>query len=125
MLVGKEARHLGWPELIEPKGVWHPLWGLAEALLSVHDGTLGADMRTHAFIAACDLEDLGVDQVRALLQGRALARGQPLCGVVPTSIWRRARAIAQASGPVRTLLGELPELDVGAIRNLNHAPTPG
>src|SRR4051794_12212479 len=56
-LVAREPRGVGLPELIEPDGPRHPLWGVAAALGQGED----------VFITPCDLADLRVEQVRALL----------------------------------------------------------
>lgn len=107
-LVARHPRGLGLPELIEPDGPRHPLWGVAAAL-----------EQGGAFFAPCDLPDLRVDQVRRLLAEGAIALGQPLLGVFPATFRDRARAAALAGERVRDAVAGLPTLDVGAVPNLN------
>lgn len=117
-LVSREPRALGLPEVIEPDGPRHPLWGVAAALGEGDD----------VFLTPCDLVALRVDQVRALLGARAIAVGQPLLGVFPASLRDRAVAFATAGDTVRRFVEGLPTRDVGAIENLNRprgsAPSP-
>ncbi|MDP2314467.1 MAG: NTP transferase domain-containing protein [Pseudomonadota bacterium] len=108
-LVARAPRGLGLPELLEPDGPRHPLWGVAAALGE------GSD----AFVIPCDLVDVRVEQVRALSDAGAIAAGQPLFGVYPARLRDRARAFAEAGGSVRAFVAELPVLDVGPIANLN------
>jgi molybdopterin-guanine dinucleotide biosynthesis protein A len=108
-LVAREPRAVGLPELLEPEGPRHPLWGVAAALGEGDD----------AFVTPCDLADLRVDQVRALLDARAVAVGQPLLGVFPAWLRDRAVAAANANASVRSFVAGLPSLDVGPITNLN------
>lgn len=110
-LIAKAPRELGLPELIEPPDVFHPLWGLA---LGLETGD--------AFFCPCDLVDLRIEQVQALLAARAIAADQPLLGWFPAALAARARVHAQKNGPVRVFVADLPRIDVGPVRNMN---TPG
>lgn len=107
-VLGREPRGLAVPEVIEPDGPRHPLWGVAFAL-----------ERGDGFFAPCDLVDLRVDAVRALLEARAVAVGLPLLGVIPADRATRARALALEGAPARALVADLPRRDVGVFRNLN------
>lgn len=108
-LVARRSRPLGLPELLEPEGPRHPLWGVAAALGEGDD----------VFLTPCDLAALEVEQVRALLAARAVAVGQPLLGVYPARLRDRALAFATAGASVRAFAEGLPTLDVGPIVNLN------
>ncbi|MFZ5481013.1 MAG: molybdenum cofactor guanylyltransferase [Myxococcota bacterium] len=105
-LVARAPRGLGLPELIEPDGPRHPLWGVAAALA---DGD--------GFFTPVDLVDLRVEQVRALLAARGRAKGQPLLGFFPASFREVALEAALAGRPVREVVTA--EVDVGVVRNLN------
>jgi molybdopterin-guanine dinucleotide biosynthesis protein A len=105
-LVSRAHRPLGLPELIEPDGPRHPLWGVAAALA---DGD--------AFFTPVDLVDLRVEQVRALLLARGRARGQPLLGFFPMAMREALRDAALAGRPVREVVSA--EVDVGEVANLN------
>lgn len=109
VVLARTPRGLGVTELLEPDGPRHPLWGIAFALERGED----------AFFAPCDLPELAVAQVRALLEARALAVGQPLLGVIPAARAASARDLALAGGSVRRFAEGLPVLDVGSVRNLN------
>lgn len=119
VVVGKSPRGLGIFELMEPEGCWHPLHGVATAL-----GALGAQLPDDdaAFFSPCDLIDLDTSQVETLVRQRAIARGQPLCGVIPRRLRDEARRLAEVGAPVRRLMVGLPELDVGPLGNLNRPP---
>lgn len=110
-LLSRHPRDLGLPELIEPDGPRHPLWGVATAL----------DLGEEAFFAPCDVVDLRVEQVRALLAARAVAADQPLLGVYPATFAAEARAAALAGARVREVTRALPRLEVGGVGNLNRA----
>ncbi len=112
-LVAREPRGLGLPELLEPDGPRHPLWGIAAALGEGDD----------AFVAPCDLAALRVEQVEALVAARAIAAGQPLLGVFPARLRDRALQYATAGASVRSFVEGLPVLDVGPILNLNRRPS--
>src|SRR5205085_5830760 len=99
------------PELLEPEGPRHPLWGVAAALAE-----------GDAFFSPCDLLGLKVEQVRALVGARSIARGQPLLGVIPARLRERAFEAAIAGTSVRAFTAELRVLDVGPIANLNRVP---
>jgi len=109
-LVTKQPRGLGLPERYDVDPVDHPLVGVAAAL---DDGD--------ALVVPCDLVDLRVEQVRALLLAGppAVAQGQPLFAVLPGAWAGRARALAQAGAAVRALVDGVPEVDLGPLRNLN------
>lgn len=107
-IVARHPRGLGVPERIEPEGPRHPLWGIADALLE-----------GDAFFAPVDLVDLRADQVRALVEARAVAVGQPLCGVYPASFRDAALVAALAGARVQEATAALPRLDVGPLANLN------
>lgn len=109
VVLAREPRPLGLPELLEPDGPRHPLWGVAHALAR------GAD----AFFAPCDLPELTVGQVRALIAGRGVAAGQPLLGVIPADRGLLARETAERGGSVRGFVAGIPVIDVGDVRNLN------
>ncbi len=113
-LVARHPRGLGLPELLEEDGPRHPLWGVAAALARGED----------AFFSPCDLPDLHVDQVLALVAARAVAVGQPLLGVIPACRADRARSDAYAGATVRGFIAGLPALEVGALPNLNRPPAP-
>lgn len=113
LLVVRHPLGLGLPELVEPDGPRHPLWGVAAALA---DGG--------AFFAPCDLVDLHVDQVRRLLAEGAVATAQPLLGVYPPTFRDRALRAALAGERVQDAIAGLPTLDVGAVANLNRPPSP-
>lgn len=108
-VVARASRPLGLPELFEPDGPRHPLWGVAAALGEGED----------VFVASCDLVDLRAEQVRTLLEARAVAVGQPLLGVYPARLRDRALAFATGGGAVRDFVADLPRVDVGPIANLN------
>ncbi len=108
-LVSREPRPLGLPEVLEPEGPRHPLWGVAAALGEGDD----------VFVSPCDVVDVTVEQVRALLDARAVAAGQPLLGVYPARLRDRAVAFATSGASVRAFVAGLPELDVGPVTNLN------
>lgn len=110
-VLGREHRGLGVPEVVEPEGPRHPLWGVAYAL-----------ERGDGFFAPCDLPDLRVEVVRALLDARAVALGLPLLGVIPATLAARAAELARAGAPAWRLVEGLPSLDVGPLVNLNHPP---
>jgi molybdopterin-guanine dinucleotide biosynthesis protein A len=111
-LVAREPRGIGLPELLEPEGPRHPLWGIAAALGEGDD----------VFVTPCDLAELDVRQVTELLDARAIAVGQPLLGVFPARLRDRALHHATAGGSVRVFVEGLPTLDVGPILNLNRPP---
>jgi molybdopterin-guanine dinucleotide biosynthesis protein A len=111
-LVVREPRRLGVPELVEPAGPRHPLWGVAAALARGED----------TFFTPCDLVDLRADQVRALLAARAVAVDHPLLGVYPASLAEVARQVALAGGPVRPVVAGLPSCAIGPVTNLNRPP---
>lgn len=112
-LVAREPRGIGLPELLEPEGPRHPLWGIAAALGEGKD----------VFVTPCDLAELTVAQVQALLAARAIAVGQPLLGVFPALLRDRALVHAASGGSVRAFVVGLPVLDVGPILNLNRPPS--
>lgn len=109
-LVVRASRGLGVPEVIEPEGPRHPLWGIAAAL----DGD--------TFFAPCDLPELTVDQVRRLLDANAVATDQPLLGVWPGALKAELWSLATAGAPVRGVAARLPQLDIGPVPNLNRPP---
>jgi molybdopterin-guanine dinucleotide biosynthesis protein A len=111
-LVARQRRNLGLPEILEPDGPRHPLWGVAAALGEGDD----------AFFTPCDLVDLDVEQVRALLAARAIALGQPLLGVFPGRLRDRALTYASEGRTVREFVADLPVCDVGPVTNLNRPP---
>lgn len=112
-LVGKHPRALGLPELLDGEPGEHPLLGVAAAL-----------DQGDALVVPCDLVDLTLAQVRALLAAGipAVAKGQPLLAFLPGSWAARARALARAGAPVRALVAGVPEVDLGPLRNLNRPP---
>jgi molybdopterin-guanine dinucleotide biosynthesis protein A len=114
VLVARTARNLGIPELLEPDGPRHPLWGVWFALTTVGENG--------AFFAPCDLPDLAPEHVAPLLAARAVAADQPLLGFYPVDLADRAREFALAGRPVRDFAADRPRLDVGSLRNLNRPP---
>jgi len=119
-LVSRHARNLGLPELIEPDGPRHPLWGVAHALRQSHGLVL---------FAPCDLPSLSAELVtRLLAEGRpAHARAQPLVCVVDASHAALAAQAAERGTSVRAFMAATGSLgvDLGELPNLNQPPAGG
>lgn len=104
-----ELAGIGVPEVIEPaSSSRHPLLGIA-----------AIDGDDDVFVCPCDAVLLTEGQVRALVDGRALAADSPLCGVWTADLRRRALAFAVEGLAVRRLTDGRPVLDVGAVGNRN------
>ena len=115
VLVGRQPRRLGIPELLEEdQPTRHPLWGVAAGL----EG--GA-----ALFCPCDLPDLEVHHLHLLLEGwqrfpeGVYAAGQPLLGVFPASLREKARSLAAKEGRVYDFVAGITKLEIGSFKNLN------
>jgi len=115
VLVGRHARRLGIPELLEAEQpTRHPLWGVAAGL---EDGP--------ALFCPCDLPELELEPLRRLLDAwprhpeGVYAAGQPLLGVFPASLQNKARRLAAKNGRVYDFVTGLTKLELGSFKNLN------
>jgi molybdopterin-guanine dinucleotide biosynthesis protein A len=117
-LVARDAglEDLGLPVLVEHPGPVHALSGVLAALEAV--GPQG-----RALIAPCDLWDLDLATVRALISEEPprIALGQPLLAWLPGSLAATVRAWRDAGAPVRNLRFVTTQvaLDPVALRNAN------
>lgn len=115
VLVGRQARKLGIPEILEEeRPSRHPLWGVAAGLAA-----------GPALFCPCDLPDLEVGTIRLLLAGWAqhpegvYAAGQPLFGVFPASLLGKALSLAADNGRVYDFVVNLTKIELGPMKNLN------
>lgn len=119
-VVGKAPRGLDLPERLEAEAGYHPLFGVAAAL------DLGP-----ALVVPCDLVDLRVEQVRALVDAfdhhpaGVVALGQPLLACFAADRAGLARSLAADGAPVRRFVEGVPTVDLGPVTNLNRPPSGG
>ena len=121
-LVGRSVRGVSIPELIEPEGPRHPLWGALHAIR--HANTLG---ERSLFVAPCDLVDLDASAAKALLAGgrtRVYAKGQPLLASLTVDQEEWALHCVNEEESVQhfhDMCGN-EEVNIGPLRNLNERP---
>jgi len=119
-LVSRHARGLGLPELVEPDGPRHPLWGVAHAL---------RQSRGLVLFAPCDLPSLSPELVaRLVAEGRpAHALAQPLVCVVEASRAALAAQAAERGASVSAFVAATGSLavDLGELPNFNQPPAGG
>ncbi len=119
-LVSRHQRGLGLPELIEPDGPRHPLWGVAHAL---------RQSRGLVLFAPCDLPTLTPEMVsRLLATGRpAHARYQPLVCLIDSCHAELAAQAAERGTSVRAFMAATGSMgiDLGDLSNFNQPPGAG
>ena len=127
----RSPRGLPLPEVIEPDGPSHPLWGVLHALLHARDSG-----NESVVVAPCDLVDLTADAVATLIAasrrtpsrgdhlGQVHAKGQPLLAVTTTDSESWCRRCAQQGESVQLfqVATRSVEINVGELTNLNQRP---